>query len=124
MADRSLIETFPNPNPSREYLIQHHVRDFTSICPRTGHPDFARIKISYVADEACIELKSLKAYLEQFRSEGIYYEDVTNVILEDLAACCRPRWMRVESRWSVRGGIHSVIRAEHGQRSKSTPEAG
>lgn len=119
MADRSLLESFPNPHPKRDYLIEHHVREFTSICPRTGHPDFARLKISYVADTECVELKSLKLYLEQFRSEGIYYEDVTNVILEDLVACCRPRWMLVGSKWSVRGGIHSVIRAEHGQRPES-----
>ena len=121
MADRSLLESFPNPHPTRDYLIEHHVREFTSICPRTGHPDFARLKISYVADTECVELKSLKLYLEQFRSEGIYYEDVTNVILEDLVACCRPKWMLVESRWSVRGGIRSVIRAEQGHRSGSNP---
>ena len=121
MADRSILETFPNPNPARDYLIEHHVQEFTSICPRTGHPDFARITISYVAGESCLELKSVKLYLEQFRSEGIYYEDVTNVILEDLVACYRPKWMLVESTWSVRGGILSVIRAQHGRPGESTP---
>ena len=105
-------------------LIEHHVQEFTSICPRTGHPDFARITISYVAGESCLELKSVKLYLEQFRSEGIYYEDVTNVILEDLVACCRPKWMLVESTWSVRGGIRSVIRAQHERPGESTPTPG
>ena len=116
MAERSILETFPNPHPRRDYLIEHHVQEFTSICPNTGQPDFATMKISYVADAACVELKSLKLYLQDFRSEGIYYEDVTNVILEDLVACCRPKWMRIESTWSVRGGIQSVITAEHGRR--------
>ena len=111
MADRSILETFPNPRPGRDYLIEHHVHEFTSICPNTGQPDFATLKISYIADGACVELKSLKLYLQSFRSEGIYYEDATNVILDDLAACCRPKWMLVESTWTVRGGIHSVISA-------------
>jgi 7-cyano-7-deazaguanine reductase len=124
MADRSMLDTFPNPHPVRDYLIEHHVQEFTSICPRTGHPDFARITISYVAGESCLELKSVKLYLEQFRSEGIYYEDVTNVILEDLVACCRPKWMLVESTWSVRGGIRSVIRAQHGRPGESIPTPG
>ena len=116
MAERSILETFPNPHPGRDYLIEHHVQEFTSICPNTGQPDFATLQISYVADTACVELKSLKLYLQGFRSEGIYYEDVTNVILDNLVACCRPKWMRIESTWSVRGGIQSVITAEHGRR--------
>ena len=115
MADKSLLETFPNPRPSRDYLIEHLSREFTSICPKTGQPDFATMSIRYVAGAACIELKSLKLYLQTFRSEGIFYEDVTNVILDDLVACCDPKWMQVRSTWTVRGGIHSVITAQHGE---------
>ena len=116
MADRRTVETFPNPHPSRNYQIVHKVREFTSLCPKTGQPDFGRISINYVADAACLELKSLKLYLQSFRDRGIFYEDVTNVILDDLVAACRPRWMTVVTRWSVRGGISSVISVEHGHR--------
>ena len=123
MADRSVLETFPNPHSARDYLIEHEVQEFTSICPKTGQPDFATIKIRYVADKSCVELKSLKLYLQTFRAEGIYYEDVTNVILEDLAACCQPRWMCVKSTWAIRGGIRSVITVEHGRRSETVPAA-
>ena len=114
--DASLLETFANPHPRRDYVIVHKVHEFTSLCPKTGQPDFARITISYVADRACIELKSLKLYLQGFRNDGIFYEDVTNRILDDLAACCMPRWMRVRTRWTTRGGIHSIIVAEQGQK--------
>lgn len=123
MADRSILETFINPHPARDYLIEHEIQEFTSICPRTGQPDFATIRITYVADRSCLELKSLKLYLQTFRSEGIYYEDATNVILEDLTACCVPRWMRVQSNWTVRGGIRSTITAEYGKRGESAPRA-
>lgn len=116
MADRSLLEVFDNPHPGRDYLIEHVAGEFTSICPNTGQPDFATITLRYVADVRCIELKSLKVYLQSFRSQGIFYEDVTNVILDDLAACCGPKWMLVQTKWSVRGGIRSVITAEHGRR--------
>ena len=116
MSDRAVLETFPNPHPLRDYCIEHHVSDFTSLCPKTGQPDFGSISIRYVAATSCIELKSLKLYLQMFRDQGIFYEDVTNVILDDLAACCEPKWMVVDTTWSVRGGIRSVIRAEHGRR--------
>lgn len=116
MADCSLLEVFPNPYPTRDYLIEHIAPEFTSICPKTGQPDFATIQVDYVADASCIELKSLKLYLQRYRSEGMFYEDVTNAILDDLVACCHPRWMVVRSTWSIRGGIRSVITAEHGQR--------
>ena len=115
MTEQTILETFPNQHPERNYLIEHHVHEFTSICPRTGQPDFATIKVSYVADTQCVELKSLKLYLQHFRSQGIYYEDVTNVILTDLVECCQPKWMLVETTWTVRGGIHTVIRAQHGR---------
>jgi len=115
MPDRAILETFPNPHPTHDYLIEHHVREFTSLCPKTSQPDFARVRIRYVADAACIELRSLKLYLQTFRDTGIFYEDVTNVILNDLVSCCQPKWMVVETTWSVRGGIHTVITAQHGQ---------
>jgi 7-cyano-7-deazaguanine reductase len=123
MPDRPVIETFPNPKPQRDYLIEHHVHEFTSLCPQTGQPDFADIWIRYVADATCLELKSLKLYLQSFRNEGIFYEDATNVILDDLVACCQPKWMVVESTWSVRGGIRSVITAQHGQIPPGMPLA-
>lgn len=115
MPDRTILETFPNPHPTHDYLIEHYVREFTSLCPKTSQPDFARVRIRYVADAACIELRSLKLYLQTFRDTGIFYEDVTNVILNDLVSCCQPKWMVVETTWSVRGGIHTVITAKHGQ---------
>lgn len=114
MANPSILETFANPHAGRDYLIEHRVREFTSLCPQTGQPDFAKIQIRYVAQDRCLELKSLKIYLQQFRSEGIFYEDVTNVILDDLVTACAPKWMVVRSRWTVRGGICSIITARHG----------
>jgi 7-cyano-7-deazaguanine reductase len=110
----SILETFPNPHPSRDYRIEHHVHEFTSLCPKTGQPDFAEIRIQYVPRARCVELKSLKLYLQGYRDCGIFYEDVTNVILNDLVAALDPKWMIVESRWSVRGGMHSIITVQHG----------
>ena len=110
------IDTFPNKYPDRDYEITHVNPEFTSVCPKTGQPDFATIVLRYVAAASCVELKSLKLYFQSFRADGIFYEDVTNVILDDLVACCRPTWMVVQSRWRVRGGIRSVITAEHGVR--------
>ena len=115
MSAPSVLETFANPHPRRDYLIEHHVHEFTSLCPKTGQPDFAQITIRYVAADTCIELKSLKLYLQGFRNQGIFYEDVTNRILDDLVGACRPRWMEIVSTWTVRGGIHSVITARHGE---------
>jgi 7-cyano-7-deazaguanine reductase len=114
MADPALLETFPNPHPRRDYLVVHHVREFTSLCPRTGQPDFANIKIRYIPGSRCVELKSLKLYLQGFRSRGIFYEDVTNVLLETLARVCEPRWMSVRTKWSIRGGIYTVVEARTG----------
>lgn len=119
MAERPELDTFLNPHPSRGYVIEHRVQEFTSLCPKTGQPDFGKIKIRYVADETCIELKSLKLYLQSFRNEGIFYEDVTNVILDDLVAACHPKWAQVDTTWSVRGGIESVIVAEDGEKPTS-----
>lgn len=114
------IEFFPNPHPTRDYHVEHQAQEFTSLCPMTGQPDFASITIRYVPGPTCIELKSLKLYLQSFRSKGIFYEDVTNIILNDLVAACSPKWMVVESRWNVRGGIQSVIMAEHGDHNLRT----
>ena len=113
MPEFSTVETFPNPNPGRDYVIEHVATEFTSMCPITGHPDFAAVTVRYVAAEKCLELKSLKLYLQSYRSRGIFYEAVTNEILDHLVRCCSPRWMDIETRWSGRGGIHSVIRARH-----------
>lgn len=106
------VETFPNPAPERDYSITHTCPEFTSVCPKTGQPDFATIELEYVPDQLCIELKSLKLYYYSFRNQGIYYEAVTNRILDELSAACKPRWMRVTGRFNVRGGIGSVVVAE------------
>lgn len=116
MPDRPVLETFPNPHPSRDYSVEHTTHEFTSLCPKTGQPDFADVKIRYVPRATCVELKSLKQYLQSFRNEGIFYEDVTNVILDDFIAACQPKWAVVETAWRVRGGIRSVVVAEHGER--------
>ncbi len=108
-----VIETFPNPHPRRDYLIKHVAPEFTSVCPKTGQPDFGTIEVEYIADELCIELKAFKFYLQSFRNQGIFYEDVVNVILDELAGLCRPRWMKVTGSFTPRGGIHSVISAEY-----------
>ena len=107
------LETFENPHPERDYVIRHVAAEFTSVCPRTGQPDFGTIEVEYVADSLCIELKGLKLYLQGFRNEGIFYEDVVNRILDDLVAACRPRRMTVTGKFNTRGGIHSVVTAEH-----------
>ena len=116
MADTKKLERFANPHPGRDYLIEHTVEEFTSLCPKTGQPDFATVVISYVADQWCVELKSLKLYLTDYRNEGIYYEDVTNVILDDLAKLTQPRWIQVQCHWKVRGGIRSRTVAATGAR--------
>src|SRR5687768_7428256 len=113
MPDLLAVETFPNPSPGRDYVIEHVATEFTSMCPKTGHPDFGIVTVRYVAGQKCLELKSFKLYLQAYRSRGIFYEAVTNEILDHLVRCCAPRWMEVETRWSGRGGIESVIRARH-----------
>ncbi len=121
MSDASLLETFPNPKPERDYVIEHTFPEFTSVCPKTGQPDFATVVISYVAEEACLELKGLKLYLNGYRNEGVFYEKVTNLILDDLVAAARPRWMRVVTRWGPRGGFTSEIKAENGEAPAGVP---
>ena len=109
------LDTFPNPNPQRDYTIRIDVPEFTCICPKTGQPDFAQFKIEYVADEKCVELKSLKLYMWSYREEGAFHEAVTNKILEDLATATAPRFMRLTGVWNVRGGIYTTVVVEHRQ---------
>lgn len=107
------IETFPNPRPGRDFEIAIDCPEFTCVCPKTGLPDFGTIHITYVPDEACVELKSLKYYLVDFRNRGIFYEQVTNQILDDLVAACRPRRMVVAGDFSARGGITTRVTARY-----------
>ena len=107
------LETFPNPNPDRDYEIQFECPEFTCLCPMTGQPDFATLRIRYVPDDRCVELKSLKIYLWSFREEGAFHETVTNRILDDLVGAARPRSMEIEGDFFVRGGIHTVVRARY-----------
>ena len=108
-----LLETFENEFPNRDYTIIHTAPEFTSLCPKTGQPDFATIDIDYIPDKLCVELKSLKLYLNSYRSEGVFFESVTNRILEDLVKVCSPRYMLVTAEFNVRGGISSVVEAEY-----------
>src|SRR5438128_9283585 len=103
------FETFPNPNPERDYEISFEAPEFTCVCPMTGQPDFATIRIRYVPDQWLVELKSLKLYLWSYRNEGAFHEDVTNRILNDLVVALAPRRMEVVGDWSVRGGIKTVV---------------
>ena len=112
MSSATLLETFPHPAPRRGYVIEHTHHEFTSVCPITGHPDFASITVRYVAGKTCVELKSLKLYFHAFRNEGIFFEAVTNKICDDLGRLLRPRRLTVISDWKGRGGITSVITAE------------
>lgn len=110
-----LLTTFPNPHPGRDYEIEHITPEFTSVCPQTGQPDFGTIRLIYVPDKICVELKSYKLYLQRFRNRGIFYEDVTNVILNALVERLKPRRMSVISEWTPRGGLRSVIRCHYQQ---------
>lgn len=107
------LETFPNPNPERDYEIAFECPEFTCLCPRTGQPDFATIRVRYVPDARCVELKSLKLYLWSYRNEGAHHEAVTNQILDDLVKACDPRRMTVVGDFTVRGGIHTVVTASY-----------
>jgi 7-cyano-7-deazaguanine reductase len=109
------METFPNPRPERDYEIEIRCPEFTSICPKTGLPDFGEILIRYVPDQTCIELKALKYYLIEYRNQGIFYEAATNTILDDLVAACHPRRMTVTGAFTTRGGISTNVVAEYHQ---------
>ena len=112
MPDAKILETFPNPAPHRDFLIDHTHHEFTSVCPMTGHPDFAEITLRYVPDRTCVELKSLKLYFHGFRNEGIFFEAVTNKICDDLGKALKPRSLTIVSRWKARGGFTSIVTAE------------
>lgn len=107
------LETFVNPKPERDYIILMDCPEFTCLCPMTGQPDFGHIKIEYVPDQACLELKSVKLYLWSYRNEGAFHEAVTNKILDDLVAVCQPRKMTVTADYFIRGGIRTVVTATH-----------
>lgn len=109
MANAAQLEVFDNPYRGRDYEIEIHCPEFTSVCPKTGQPDFGTLVLQYVPGPSCIELKSLKLYLQSYRNDGIFYEAVTNRILDDLVAVCAPRRMTITSRWTPRGGITSTI---------------
>ena len=119
----AIIDTFPNPRSERNYEIAIHCPEFTSICPKTGLPDFGEIRITYVPNQLCVELKALKYYLIEYRNRGIFYEAATNQILDDLVAACRPRRMTVVGNFSARGGITTSVTAIYdpsGERSDAT----
>ena len=107
------LETFDNPNPERDYTIHMRIPEFTCLCPKTGQPDFAHFRITYVPNQKCVELKSLKLYLWSFRDEGHFHEDVTNRVLDDLVRAVEPRKMTVVGDFRIRGWIHTVVTAEH-----------
>ncbi len=107
------LDCFENPNPERDYTIRIRIPEFTCLCPKTGQPDFATLHIEYVANQRCVELKSLKLYIVAFRDQGAFHEAVTNRILNDLVSICEPRFMRLSADFEVRGGIYTTIVAEH-----------
>jgi 7-cyano-7-deazaguanine reductase len=123
MEKKPKFELFDNPKLVRDYVITIRCPEFTSVCPRTSQPDFGEIVIEYCPDKSCIELKSLKFYMQSYRNKGIFYEALTNDILDDLSSACRPRWMKVTSRFRPRGGIITEVIAEYksedrGQKTK------
>jgi 7-cyano-7-deazaguanine reductase len=110
---RTLLETFENEFPDRDYQIEILAPEFTSVCPRTGQPDFGSLTITYTPDKKCVELKSLKFYLQSYRNQGIFYEHVTNTIMDDLAAVLAPRWLKIEAAFTARGGITTTVTAKY-----------
>ena len=108
-----LLETFPNPNTERDFVIRMRMPEFTCVCPKTGQPDFATLYLEYIPEHVCIELKSLKLYLWSYRDQGAFHEAVTNLVLDDLVVATNPRFIRLTSHWNVRGGIYTHIVAEH-----------
>ncbi|MHC4076339.1 MAG: preQ(1) synthase [Planctomycetota bacterium] len=113
MNEKPKLELFENPNPERDYCISITCPEFTSLCPKTGHPDFGQILIEYRPDRLCIELKSLKFYMQSYRNKGIFYEALTNEILDELSGECKPRWMKITSSFTPRGGITTQVTAEY-----------
>ncbi|PID80971.1 NADPH-dependent 7-cyano-7-deazaguanine reductase QueF [bacterium DOLZORAL124_64_63] len=115
------LDVFDNPNPERDYEIEFDCPEFTCLCPLTGQPDFAHFRISYVPNEKCVELKSLKLYLWSYRNEGAFHEKVTNKILDDLVDAVQPRMMEVKGEWFVRGGITTWVTASHVDENWGSP---
>jgi len=107
------LECFDNPQPGRDYTIRIEMPEFTCLCPKTGQPDFAILKLEYVPDKLCIELKALKMYIWSYRDEGAFHEAVTNRILDDLSSACNPRFMRLQAEFNVRGGVYTNVTAEY-----------
>ena len=120
--ETSLLETFPNPRPGRDYIIRIRVPEFTCLCPRTGQPDFATLNLSYIPDARCIELKSLKLYVWAFRDTGAFHEAVTNRIADDLVDVLDPRYLKLKARFNVRGGIYTDVVAEHRKDGHAGPD--
>jgi 7-cyano-7-deazaguanine reductase len=112
-AFRQILETFDNPHPGRDYEVETVCPEFTSVCPKTGQPDFGTLTLTYIPDRLCYELKSLKLYLQQYRNHGAFYEDVTNAILDDLVAVTQPRWMKLVGAYTPRGGIRTTVTVEY-----------
>ncbi len=110
---RSILDAFPNPSPARDYEIKFVFAEFTSMCPVTGQPDFATITLTYVPDQRCVEMKSLKLYFLAFRSKGIFYEGVVNQIMDDLVAALSPQRMTVVGDFAVRGGTAGIVTAHY-----------
>jgi 7-cyano-7-deazaguanine reductase len=118
MSKKPDLELFENPYPARDYCITIRCPEFTSVCPRTGQPDFGEIIIEYCPGKRCIELKSLKVYMQSYRNRGIFYEALTNEILEDLSSACKPRWLKVTSKFTPRGGITTEVVVEYSAEGK------
>lgn len=116
------LETFPNPQPVRDYTIRIDIPEFTCLCPKTGQPDFATIQIEYVPAALCIELKALKLYMWSFRDRGAFHEAVSNEILDDLVTALAPSFMRIRAEFNVRGGIYTTVVAEHRNSGWQVPE--
>ena len=120
-APSKTLETFPNPQPDRQYTIRMRIPEFTCLCPKTGQPDFAILHLEYVPASTCVELKSLKLYVWSYRNEGAFHEAVTNLILDDLVAATVPHFMRLSAEFGVRGGIYTTVVAEHRSAGWSAP---
>lgn len=116
MPSADALSTFENPKPERDYMIEIEIPEFTCLCPMTGQPDFATLRLQYVPDERCVELKSLKLYIHSWRDVGAFHEAVTNRMLDDLAARLEPRFIRLTAEFNVRGGIYTTVIAERSQR--------
>jgi 7-cyano-7-deazaguanine reductase len=113
MSEKPALELFDNPRPGRDYVITIRCPEFTSVCPKTGQPDFGTITIEYTPDKSCVELKSLKLYMQSYRNQGVFYERLTNEILDDLVEACKPRWMKIVSQFTPRGGITTDVTVQY-----------